>query len=551
MKEARQRFSQTAQRPLLAAATLAILLSEIGLHGSVAQSGGVMPPIAAPDSANAPAVVTGKPYEAERILHTRRSLADGTISTQDYSIREARDGSGRVLEDVDTDLPAAAGHASVHLVVENLVDPTARTTLTWTSLSRTGTLTHLPPNPVLNGRLQPTPDEGAVLLGHRMIHGLLCTGYRVQKTIQAGAMGNEAPIATHHEWWIDDDLHVKALEIFDDPQHGERTNELVSIKLGEPDATRFHLPSGYAVKEVNAPTAADRVARPDETLDLEHAPAISHSDAVAMLASQDRQMQMQGAAALVKEAQASSDAVVKDDVAYRLARANVGLKEALSLANTAVDSAEHDCAAPTAAPARRAQFAAEIVLARDWDTLGYTYYRLDDSEAAKSYLESAWRLDPAAHYAVHLAGILERSGDTGEAIALYRAALQASGSDQIRSTIRERLAALAGPSAESPADAGEEIPDTGKLAGSAFFDITYFSSTKSPTVEFVSGAEPLRALIAPIAQQERTSFVLPDAGPERVVRRVEVTCEVQTGASNGCRLRTLGAHEARDLLSGK
>jgi tetratricopeptide (TPR) repeat protein len=259
---------------------------------------------------------------------------------------------------------------------------------------------------------------------------------------------------------------------------------------------------------------------------------------------------MQGAAVLVKEAQANRDAAVKDDVAYQLARANVGLKEALPLANTAVDSAEHDCAADSATPARRAQFAAEVALARDWNTLGYIYYRQGDSETAKSYIESAFKLDPTAHYGSHLARILEQSGDTGEAIALYRAAIQARGSDQIKATMRERLAALAGASAESPAAAEEEIPDTGKLAGSAFFDITYFSSTKSPTVEFVGGAEPLRTLIAAIAQQERTSFVLPDTGPERVVRRIEVTCDAQTGASSGCRLRTLGAHEARDLLSG-
>ena len=428
MNEARQSFSQTAQGALLAAAALAMLLPAIGSHAAAAQSGGVIPPITGTAGASAPSVVTGKPYEAERILHTRRSLADGTISTQDYSIHAARDSSGRILEEVETDLPATAHRSPIHLVVESLSDPTARTVLTWTSLSRTATLTHLPPKPIFESHPKPSPDEGALPLGHRMIQGLLCAGYKVQKTLPAGTMGNESPIVTSHEWWIDDDLHVKALEIFDDPQHGERTNELVSIKRGEPDATRFHLPSGYTVKETNAPAAADSVARPDEALDLEHAPAISHSDAVAMLASQDRQMQMQGAAVLVKEAEASSDTAVKDDVAYRLARADVGLKEALSLSTAAVDSAEHDCATETAAPAQRSQFAAEIALAHDWDTLGSIYDRQGDSETAKSYIESAWKLDPAAYYGSHLAIILERSGDTGDAIAIYRAALQAPGS---------------------------------------------------------------------------------------------------------------------------
>lgn len=551
MNEARQNFNHTAQGSWLAAALLAIPLLGMGANPAAAQSDGFLPPIAGAAGASTPSVVTGKPYEAERIVRTRRSLADGTISTQNLSLREARDSSGRTLEEVDTDLPATASRPSQHLVVEDLFDPTARTVLIWTSLSRTATLTHLPAKPIFETHPKPSPDEDALPLGHRMIHGLLCTGYSVQKTIPAGTMGNEAPITTRHEWWIDEDLQVRALDISDDPRRGLRTNELVSIKLGEPDDARFHLPSGYTVKEANPPTAATSDAPTDETLDLQHAPAISHSDAIALLASQDRKMQMQGAAVLVKEAQTTNDATVKGDVAYRLARADVGLNEALSLAHSAMENAEQDCAAPTAAsPAQRSQFTAEIALARDWDTLGYIYNRKGDSETAKKYIESAWELDPVAYYGSHLARILEQSGDTDDAIAVYRAALQARGSDALKATMRERLAALAGTSADSSAAQEEEIPDTGKLAGSGFFDIIYFSSAKSPTVEFAGGDEPLRALAAAIAQQEKTSFALPDTGPERVVLRVKVTCGAPAGTSSGCRLLRLGAHEARELLSG-
>ena len=550
-------FGSIAAAGFFAAAAGIFLSSAIGLRpawASDSNSGLALAQpteiVSHPVAASTDAAVKGKPYEAERILHTRRALADGTISTHDFSIREARDSSGRVLEEYDTDLPAATGKPPVHVVTESLFDPATRTMLLWNSLSKTGNLFHLPPQPPLslNGQLPPAPAENPVSLGHRMIHGLLCTGYSVQKSIAAGAMGNATPLVTRHEWWIDNDLQVKALEILDDPLHGESTNELLSIHLGEPDLSRFHLPSGYTVHEIGQPGPPDRTAQTDEALDLAHAPALTHQAAIEMLASQDLERQKTGAAVLVKEAQASDDPVLKDNVAYRLERANVGLNEALSLASAATGSAEHECATLPDSPAGRPRFAAEIALARDWDTLGALYNRKGDAETARSYLESAWQLDPLAYYAFHLGRILEQSGDSVDAIAVYRAALQATGGNQLKEILRERIAALAGDAAAPADDAEETIPNAGKLTGSAFFDILYFSGAGSPTAAFVSGAEPLRVLVSAIAQREKADFALPDAGPERVVRRVEVLCGAQAGTDPSCKLRALGAHEARTLL---
>lgn len=491
-------------------------------------------------------IVAGKPYEATRILHTRRSLADGTVTTQDLSIQEARDGSGRVLEEVDTDLPATGGRPSQHLVVIVVTDPAARTSLRWTDLSKVGILTHLPAPPPLIGLPQKKPDDDAVLLGHRMIRGLLCTGHSAKTTIPAGTMGNSAPIVSRHEWWFADDLQVRALDISNDPRHGENTNELISIKAGEPDPARFHLPSGYTVHEMGNPSA--HASSTDQPLDVAHAPAVSHDEAIAMLAAQDRQRQLAGAAVLVKEAQASTDPALKDDIAYRFARANVGLPEAQQLAELAVRSAEHDCATTSSSVAAASDFAREITLARYWHTLGYVYDRMGDTDQAKSYLESAWRLDPLAHYGSHLARMDELGGETDDAVRIYRASLNAPGGEELKQTIRERLTALAGDAGTTPQPAVETLAGTAQPAGSALFDITYFSSTNSPVVTFVSGAEPLRALIAAITQQEKAEFALPNDGPERVVRRVEVTCGQQPGSTSGCAIRILGAHEARELL---
>lgn len=491
--------------------------------------------------------VTGKPYQAELTLHTKRSLADGTIAAQDFSIRQARDSSGRAFNEIQSEIPATSSHPAHQFTVDSVFDPSTRTLLHWTSLSKTGTLTHLPPAPPLNGHPLPEPNEGAEFLGHRMILGLLCKGYALQKTIPAGAMGNDAPITTRHEWWIDDDLHLRALEIYNDPQHGQRTFELVSLKRVEPDPAIFHLPSGYTVREVGARDSAS-VSAADQPLDIAHAPAVTRDEAIAMLASQDRQRQREGAAALVKEAQADTDPAAKDDVAYRLSRANVGIDEAESLAAFAVGRAERDCAGQAAPITDRAAFTREILLARYWDTLGSIYNRQGDTEQAKSYFESAWKLDPLVYYGFHLGRLDEQAGDTQQAVEIYRAALDAPGGDDLKQTIRERVNSLAHDSGTQPVAAGETLVGVpAGLTGSARFDITYFSSADSPAVVFVSGADALRALTPSINWQEQNSFTLPDNGPERVVRRVEVTCGGQPQLAP-CQIRTLGAHEARELV---
>lgn len=522
-----------------------------------AQSSNVQLPNLAEPSFGAPAttptaVITGKPYQAELTMHIRRSLADGTISTSDSVIHEARDSSGRLVREVDSVLPATPNRPAGQFFFTVVIDLASRTVLTWSSLSRTGTLFHLPPPKPLNGAAPQSPEDGAVVLGHRMIQGLLCTGYSTHQTIAAGAIGNAASTSSRHEWWIDDDLRIKALEIFDDPQHGERTIQLVSLKRGEPDPARFHLPAGYAVREIGPPSSASVAAGgSSRPLDLANAPAVSHDDALAMLASQDSLRQRAGAAALVKEAQASTDPVVKDAIAYKLAGANVGLTEAQALAEFDVHHAETDCAGQFAPVVLPSVFTSEITLARYWDTLGYIYNRQGLTNLAQPYVESAFTLDPLAHYGNRLARMAERDGNTQRAIAFYRAALQAQGGDELKATMRERLRALTGDAADNPVPDDEPLaaaPAVPALNGAAFFDVVYSSSTATPDAEFVSGADQLRAFAPAVASQEAATFTLPDTGPENIVRRFQVTCVSPPGAAATCRIRALGAREARAMI---
>jgi len=502
-------------------------------------------------SAESPdSVVIGKPYEAHRILHTKRALADGTLAAHDFSIREARDSSGRTLQEIQSEIPAAEGKPTRQFVLITLIDPVAKTSLVWTSMSKIGTLSQLRTAiPLGTNGLPKKQEDNSVLLGHRMIHGLLCSGHSVEHVIPAGAMGNSEPITTRHEWWTNDELKFKALEIINDPQHGERTNEMVDIQQVEPDPNRFHLPSGYVVREANSPGSTQAgVPKADEPLDVAHVQDLSHDTAIMMLASQDKQQQLAGAAALVKEAQSSESTTVKDDIAYRLARANVGLAEAQSLAEAAVKSAEIDSADQSKSLVQRTDFHCEITLARYWHTLGFVYSRKGDTATPKTYIETSWKLDPLAYYGAHLARIAEEAGDTKSAVSIYRAALQASGGEQEKASIQARIDALAGKAGTTVAVA-EESPLTGvtAVAGTALFDVVYSSSVDSPMTAFVSGTEALRNLGPAVAKAGAASFALPDHGPERVIRRMEVICSLEAASNSACSVHAFGAHQARTL----
>jgi uncharacterized cupredoxin-like copper-binding protein len=514
-----------------------------------------------PADSNGP--VKGKPYEASKTMHTRRVLADGTVATHDFEIREARDSSGRVSVETQVETPAGSGRPPIVLVM--VLDPDARTTLTWSNTNRIGMLTHLPLPGIPGGAISLSKD-GKVLpvapaarpeiIGHRVIHGMMTTGRSTKRVIEAGQIGNSEPTAVTREWWADDDLHVTVQETSSDPQHGERTTELIEIKRGEPDPARFHMPAGYTVKEAGRPASVAGILRapapPPPPLDLEHAPALSHEEAMLKLASNDMKERNLGAAVLVKEAQSSDDPGKKDDIAYRLARADVGLPEARQLAEAAVLNAEAaSAAAGSREKATRDDFTRDITLSRYWDTLGYVHSQLGETALAKQYIQRAWELDSLAYYGSHLARLYEQTGDTQEAVRIYREALNSPGSEDLKNTMRERLQALIGTPEAKVADSGEIVlvDATNAQEGSAFFDLFYAGGKAGPTVLFVSGTDTLKPLAPIVAKTGADTFALPDNGPEVVVRRVEVVCKSATGAGPSCRVRSLDAHQARTLLS--
>lgn len=445
-----------------------------------------------------PNVVSGLPYTAVRTSHVVRTLADGSMITQDFDGREARDSAGRVYEDSRL-VPKAQDVVKSPATVMTVYDPTARTLLQWNSVSKRAMLLHLPQPPVhplQAGDDAKQPEE----LGQQEIAGLLATGKRTVTVIPAGRMGNDAPITETRETWTVEDLKITVREVSKNPQQGERTSELSDIKRGEPDAMLFRLPEGYEITEhtLGAPGGAR-----GGTLD----------------GKDDAQYQ-----AMIQQAQQDTGTAVKDDVAYKLAVAKVDIPEAHALAEQAVKQLENESAGVDADKLASADFNRMMDLSRAWHTLGFIYFREGQFETAAKYMKAAWDLEPLGYFAYHLGNVYEEEGDPQKAIAAYRLALTGEKSAKEESLIQDRLQGLAGtvePVAGSAAVLA--VPNRKHLAGSAVFDVV--TSADGEVVKFVSGSDALRKDgIGILKALPAAGFAFPDAGPEKIVRRASVTC---------------------------
>jgi tetratricopeptide (TPR) repeat protein len=425
------------------------------------------------------------------------------------------------------------------LVTDTIFDPAAHTLLQWSSIRKTALLIHLPdpaagtPKPVQSpATTSGTAPAKTEELGHRMIDGLLASGKRTTRVIPPGRMGNNAPITVTREVWTSDELKVVVSEVTADPKEGKRTSELQDIQRTEPDPSLFHLPAGYEITET---TLGSKPPRP---VDVAKASSMTYEDAVAQLDGGDKQL---GAAALIRIAQQDPKAATKDDVAYRLARADLNLDDAQALAQKAIDLIENEAASVSHSRLSNEDFARMVALSRYWHTLGWVYFRKGDFEKARLYVEAAWNLEPRAYYGGHLGRIYEDQGDTKTAIHYYQAALAAPGSDKEAQLIKDRLTALAGQAVPAPSRGSFPLPGVNVADGSALFDIV-LAPDVPPAVQFVGGSDSLAA-VGPAIAQAGLKAGLPDAGPEKVIRRARVSCGTHGNA--GCELTLLSAEEAR------
>jgi len=260
--------------------------------------------------------VVGAPYAAMKVTKTVWKLGDGTTITRESSTNVARDGEGRIREEIQNTSASSLGGKQRNRTIDtiSIADPVDHTI---TTLSRppiktafrmklpdvaemktpssglAGVITAHPPPPpppklanpannaivyvnappvpkaatALNGPKRDFSGGGVVSLGwkdevkteelgEQSLGGVVTMGKRTTTVIPAGEIGNDQPIRVTHEEWYSPDLKVVVKSRDFDPRSGERTMELVGLSREEPEASLFKVPEGYTVRDLNDLTKA-------------------------------------------------------------------------------------------------------------------------------------------------------------------------------------------------------------------------------------------------------------------------------------------------------
>lgn len=239
--------------------------------------------------------VTGQPFEGQKVTKSVWRLADGTVITHESATKIARDGEGRLREEIQQTRSTSLGGTQSNTTTDmvTISDPIGHSILMITPKSKIAMKMDLPaipaglpdsmrkgvrmggimgglpagasaqPQIVKDGVAAPDSETHDVSLGtetktlHRTeklgnqsIAGVLATGKRTITTIPLGAIGNDRPIIVTHEEWYSPDLQMVVKSSDSDPRDGERTMELEGVSRAEPDPSLFKVPEGYKVTDM-------------------------------------------------------------------------------------------------------------------------------------------------------------------------------------------------------------------------------------------------------------------------------------------------------------
>ena len=243
-----------------------------------------------------------------------------------------------------------------------------------------------------------------------------------------------------------------------------------------------------------------------------------------------------------------------NDVAYKMANADLKLPLALDYAKKAVRRAEEESQKVTLPDLKVANLREIFTLAAYWDTLGWVEERMSNLGPAEQYLRASWDLTQDGVVAGHLCHLYSRTHQTVSAIqmcrlAVYRIPLSEQlALDEYKTemdTAQETLKSLTGGSEKSK-NANEasdivirertfKLPRFLRGTESAEFFVLLASDGKSKTfkvedVKYISGSDKMKLQGK---QLKNIDFKIPapDDVPSRFVRRGILGCYQYTGCS--------------------
>jgi hypothetical protein len=216
------------------------------------------------------------PFTATFSQQSVQTLGNGSTITHESTTRIALDSSGRVYEEVHRTVATPENSQPHEVVSYHVHDPVAHTETSWSSETKTATVFHRSASAATSARLPAeqvrTADETTEVstasgtrtatdvqrddLGTKTIAGVAAQGTRYTRVIPAGRQGNDAPITSTRESWRSTEYGIVLASTENDPRFGTSERTVTAFQAGEPNATLFQAPAGYALKDVTRPSRA-------------------------------------------------------------------------------------------------------------------------------------------------------------------------------------------------------------------------------------------------------------------------------------------------------
>lgn len=202
-------------------------------------------------------VLGGAPYSAVETTESITTLLDGNRIVRTYSARYFRDSQGRTRVEQSAGSPLRGRNEPIYIHVQ-IDDPVSARSYHLDPQEKHFASYPAPRIDVVQGSiasplhviqlgsrtLAQVVDE-SVPLGEKIIEGLKAVGSRLDRTIDAGDIGNERPITVTSEQWFIPELGVLVFAHQQSPVGTDITYRLEHIERAEPAPGLFAVPSDY------------------------------------------------------------------------------------------------------------------------------------------------------------------------------------------------------------------------------------------------------------------------------------------------------------------
>lgn len=272
----------------------------------------------------------------------------------------------------------------------------------------------------------------------------------------------------------------------------------------DPENAAGHVSLGHAYSELGK--YADAVPELEKAVSVDPNSATGREDLGGAYLALGQTAK--GAAILIKLAQERPTVSVLNGVAYKFASHRARLDLALQYAETAVTNLTTHMIATAEQPPSLAALRQVGLLTAAWDTLGWVHFQLGNADQAEKFISASWAANPRGIVGDHRGQLYESRGQKQQAV------------DPSAGTIR----------------AGKLLPDK----ASADFGVWQERRPAVAEANFLRGDERLRQFTKTV-QDLIPPGVFPDALPERIARRVILSCP---GEEGDCSIELLPAAAA-------